>query len=92
MLAGEAASNAYVSICVPLRVTAGKPTVVAPMLIRPIAPSTADVAAQRGALVGASAAALVLEAGTDQLIIRSEGSPDGATEAEGAWAEVVLPF
>ena len=59
VLAGEAEGNAYVSICTPIRDAHGNPTVVAPMLIRPV------TSAEHGALLTAAAAAVVLEAATD---------------------------
>jgi hypothetical protein len=77
VLAGEAEGNAYVSICTPIRDTHGNPTVVAPMLIRPV------TSAEHGALLTAAAAAVVLEAATDIALLSVF---DGGERAAGGTA------
>ena len=79
VLAGQAEGNAYVSICTPIRDAHGNPTVVAPMLIRPV------TSAEHGVLLTAAAAAVVLEAATDiallSVFVGGERSAGGAAKA-----------
>ena len=79
VLAGQAEGNAYVSICTPIRDAHGNPTVVAPMLIRPV------TSAEHGVLLTAAAAAVVLEAATDiallSVFVGGERSVGGAAKA-----------
>ena len=79
VLAGQAEGNAYVSICTPIRDAHGNPSVVAPMLIRPV------TSAEHGVLLTAAAAAVVLEAATDiallSVFVGGERSAGGAAKA-----------